>query len=384
MDNMGEVEMHNANSPIPETSPTSCHGEFTPSSARIGEQSPDGCVTSTHNAALPHDVRSRKNKQVGTGLDVDGSVGAGRSPVRSERNSGASTDAFGDYLRRIGREELLTAEGEVDLARRIEVGLFAGEKIARGVADPALERELKCLVHEGQLAKRRFIEANLRLVVSVAKHYSGLGMPLMDLVQDGNLGLVRAVEKFDFMTGCKFSTYATWWIRQGIHRGMADKGRMIRIPVHTVEKVNKIKRTRRDLTSTLNREPTARELADATQMPVDAVLRFLRYDNEPTSLHASVGDGIELSDLIVDDDLPQPEEYAATRLQSADIRCCLDALPPRERAILLARFGLDGDGPQTLDQIAALQGVTRERVRQIEKRALLLLHVPRLEYYLGT
>ncbi|TFB50281.1 sigma-70 family RNA polymerase sigma factor [Cryobacterium tagatosivorans] len=306
------------------------------------------------------------------------------SAPSSARYGRASTDAFGDYLRRIGKGALLTAEDEVDLARRIEVGLFAEEKLLKGsIDDPALERELAWLVHDGRRSKNHFIEANLRLVVSIAKHYSGRGVPIMDLVQDGNIGLVRAVEKFDFMTGYKFSTYATWWIRQAIHRGMADKSRMIRIPVHTAEKLNKIKRIRRDLTSTLDRDPTVRELAEATQIPARDVARLLQYDNEPISLHSPVGDGIgDISELIIDDDLPQPDEYATIALRAADITFYLDALPPRERAILQARFGLDGDAPRTLDQIALIQGVTRERVRQIEKRALALLHVPRLERYL--
>lgn len=299
----------------------------------------------------------------------------------------ASTDAFGDYLRRIGKGSLLTAEQEVDLARRIEVGLFAEARLLSdhgvGSRDPADERELAWLVHDGRRAKNQFIEANLRLVVSIAKHYSGRGVPIMDLVQDGNMGLVRAVEKYDFMTGYKFSTYATWWIRQAIHRGMADKSRMIRIPVHTAEKLNKIKRIRRDLTSVLDREPTAREIGEAAQLPVRDVLRLLQYDNEPISLHTPVGDGAgDMGELIIDDDLPQPDEHATLTLRAADIRYFLDTLPPRERSILRARFGLDGNEPRTLDQIAHIEGVTRERVRQIEKRALALLHVPRLEHYL--
>ena len=300
--------------------------------------------------------------------------------------SAASTDAFGDYLRRIGKGTLLNAEQEVDLARRIEVGLFAEARLLRDAdtpRDPADQRELAWLVHDGRRAKNQFIEANLRLVVSIAKHYSGRGVPIMDLVQDGNMGLVRAVEKYDFMTGYKFSTYATWWIRQAIHRGMADKSRMIRIPVHTAEKLNKIKRIRRDLTSVLDRDPTAREIGEAAQLPVRDVLRLLQYDNEPISLHTPVGDGAgDMAELIIDDDLPQPDEHATLTLRAADIRFFLDTLPPRERSILRARFGLDGNEPRTLDQIAHIEGVTRERVRQIEKRALALLHVPRLEHYL--
>jgi RNA polymerase primary sigma factor len=294
-----------------------------------------------------------------------------------------SADAFGDYLRTIGRKALLTAEEEVSLARRIEVGLFADAKLQQGTTEPTLQRELAWLAHDGQRAKNHFIEANLRLVVSIAKNYSGRGVPIMDLVQDGNMGLIRAVEKFDFMTGYKFSTYATWWIRQSIHRGIADKSRLIRIPVHTAEKVNKIKRLRRDLTSTLDRDPTVQELSEATEIPAREVTRLLRYDREPVSLHTPVGDGLgELSELIIDDDLPQPEEYAILALRAADISFYLHALPPREQSILQARFGLDGGQPQTLDQIAATQCVTRERVRQIEKRALALLHVPRLQRYL--
>lgn len=298
-------------------------------------------------------------------------------------HSGASTDTFGDYLRRIGKGPLLSAEDEVDLARRIEVGVFAQAKLDAGESDPTLQRELASLAHRGKRAKNSFIEANLRLVVSIAKHYSGRGVPIMDLVQDGNIGLVRAVEKYDFMTGYKFSTYATWWIRQAIHRGMADKSRMIRIPVHTAEKLNKIKRIRRDLTNSFDREPTMREIAEISQIPVRDVAKLLKYDNEPISLHAPVGDGLgDMSELIIDGDLPQPDEYATQVLQAADINFYLDALPTREQSILRARFGLDGSEPQTLDQIALTEGVTRERVRQIEKRALALLHVPRLERYL--
>ena len=316
------------------------------------------------------------------------SPSAAASAAATSRYSRASTDAFGDYLRRIGKGPLLSAEDEVDLARKIEVGLFAEEKMNKAAADgveigPEFKRELTLLVFEGRRAKNHFIEANLRLVVSIAKHYSGRGVPIMDLVQDGNIGLVRAVEKYDFMTGFKFSTYATWWIRQAIHRGMADKSRMIRIPVHTAEKLNKIKRIRRDLTSTLDREPTLKEIAELSQIAVRDVSRLLQYDNEPISLHAPVGDGIgDIAELIIDDDLPQPDEYATITLRAADITFYLDALPDRERSILTARFGLTGDEPRTLDQIAVIQGVTRERVRQIEKRALALLKVPRLERYL--
>lgn len=302
---------------------------------------------------------------------------------RTQSSYSRTSDAFGDYLRTIGKVALLTAEEEVDLARRIEVGLFAAAKLEDGVADRTLARELSHLANDGRRAKNRFIEANLRLVVSIAKHYSGRGVPIMDLVQDGNMGLLRAVEKYDFMTGYKFSTYATWWIRQSIHRGMADKSRMIRIPVHTVEKLNKIKRIRRDLTGILDREPSVPELAEASQVSARDVAKLLRYDNEPVSLHAPVGDGLgDIGELIIDDDMPQPDEYAVMSMRTADIAFYLDGLPRRERSILEARFGLDGGDPQTLDQIALREGVTRERVRQLEKRALMMLNVPCLERYL--
>ncbi|MEB0202642.1 sigma-70 family RNA polymerase sigma factor [Cryobacterium sp. 5I3] len=304
-------------------------------------------------------------------------------PAVAGRYTREATDTFGDYLRRIGKGPLLSAEDEVNLARRIEVGLFAAEKLSHGVDDPEISRELSWLAHDGGRAKNHFIEANLRLVVSIAKHYSGRGVPIMDLVQDGNIGLVRAVEKYDFTTGYKFSTYATWWIRQAIHRGIADKSRMIRIPVHTAEKLNKIKLIRRDLMISLDREPTIQELAAATLLTAQDVSRLLSYDREPISLDMPIGDGVgDISELIQDGDLPEPEEYATLTLRRADISFHLHRLPSREQAILTARFGLDGDEPHTLEQVAAVQGVTRERVRQIEKRALALLRVARLEQYL--
>ncbi|TFB56328.1 sigma-70 family RNA polymerase sigma factor [Cryobacterium tagatosivorans] len=304
-------------------------------------------------------------------------------PSSGARYDRGSTDAFGDYLTKIGKETLLTALEEVDLARRIEVGLFAAERLQQGVSDPTHQRELAWLAHDGKRAKNRFIEANLRLVVSIAKHYSGRGAPIMDLVQDGNIGLMRAVEKFNYMVGFKFSTYATWWIRQSIHRGMADKVRMIRVPVHTAEKLNKIKRTRRDLTSMLERDPTVGDIAEASDILPSEVVKLLKYDQEPISLATPVGDGAaDISELIIDGDCAQPDECGMLALRTIDISFYLDALPEREQSILRARFGLTGDAPFTLDQIAVVEGVTRERVRQIESRALAALRVPRLRLYL--
>jgi len=296
----------------------------------------------------------------------------------------ASCDAFSAYLHRLGNGSLLTADQEVDLARQIEVGLFAEARLSGGSCDPTLARELTYLVCDGQRARNRFIECNLRLVVSIAKRYAGRSTPIMDIVQDGNIGLVRAVEKYDFMSGYKFSTYATWWIRQAIHRGIADKARMIRLPAHTAEKLNRIKRAQSELSVGLDRSPTVPELAEATELEISDVLKLLGYDMEPLSLQTPVGDGAAvISEIIVDDDLPEPDHYAAQAMQTHDINRALAGLPDRERAILRARFGLDGDEPQTLDQLAAMFQVTRERIRQLEKRALVLLRVPRLKDYLG-
>ncbi|MFT2818146.1 RNA polymerase sigma factor RpoD/SigA [Leifsonia sp. A12D58] len=294
-----------------------------------------------------------------------------------------STDIFGDYLHKIGVSPLLTAEQEVSLARDIEIGVLARDKLEHTVDDPTLCRELAWLVHAGEVAKRRFIESNLRLVVSIAKRYAGRGVPVMDLVQDGNLGLIRAVEKYDYASGYKFSTYGTWWIRQSIHRGLADKSRMIRIPVHTVEKMNMVKRMRRELLGELEREPTDAELANAAQLSASDIAALQRLDNEPISLYTPIGDGTgDISEIIIDDDTVQPEDYAVGTLQHADIEFFLDSLPEREHRILNARFGLTGEDPLTLNQIAAIEGVTKERIRQLQKRALRLMNVAKLQRYL--
>ena len=294
----------------------------------------------------------------------------------------SSTDIFGDYLHKIGVSPLLTAEEEVMLARDIEVGVLAREKM-ESADDAVLKRELAWLAHAGDVAKRRFIESNLRLVVSIAKRYAGRGVPVMDLVQDGNLGLIRAVEKYDYASGYKFSTYGTWWIRQSIHRGLADKSRMIRIPVHTVEKMNMVKRMRRELLGELEREPTEQELATAAQLSATDIATLQRFDNEPISLYTPIGDGSgDISEIIIDDDTVQPEDYAVGTLQHADIEYFLDCLPEREHRILNARFGLTGEDPLTLNEIANIEGVTKERIRQLQKRALRLMNVSKLQRYL--
>ncbi|MFJ3384574.1 RNA polymerase primary sigma factor [Curtobacterium sp. PhB130] len=289
---------------------------------------------------------------------------------------GASVDQVGDYLRHIGRLSLLTAEEEADIARRIEVGLFAGEKLATEQGLPkALQRELKWLVRDGERAKERMITSNLRLVVSIAKRYSQRGLPFMDVIQEGNLGLVRAVEKFDFTQGYKFSTYATWWIRQAISRGLADKARTIRIPVHTVELINKISRTERDLTVDLGRAPMPEEVAAELSMSVEELVDLKGRSHEPVSIHTVVGDSddSELGDFIEDEDAASPNELTETTLLHRDIRSIVAELPSDEANVIRMRYGLDDDKPMTLDEISKIVHTTRQAVSRVESRAKLRL-----------
>ncbi|MDH6237494.1 sigma-70 family RNA polymerase sigma factor [Cryobacterium sp. CG_9.6] len=297
-------------------------------------------------------------------------------------SSGRCTvDGFGDYLRKIGRTPLLTAAEEVELAQRIEVGLCAADKLTQVSTDQVLTRELEWLHQDGVQAKNEFIEANLRLVVSVAKHYHSFGLSIMDLVQDGNIGLVRAVEKFDFATGFKFSTYAVWWIRQAVHRGICDRSRMIRVPTHTAEQITTLIRVARDLETELQRQATLEELADAMLMKKRDVARLFNYDREPLSLATPIGDG-EISEMIIDEDRLEPDDYANAKRQKTDITFYLDALPSQERSVLVAHFGLEGQESATLEQISHVEGVTKARIRQLEKRALAGMHVPCLKQYL--
>ena len=289
---------------------------------------------------------------------------------------GASVDQVGDYLRHIGRLPLLTAAEEADIARRIEVGLFAEEKLAtETIADKQLVRELKWLVRDGQRAKERMITSNLRLVVSIAKRYSQRGLPFMDVIQEGNLGLVRAVEKFDFTQGYKFSTYATWWIRQAISRGLADKARTIRIPVHTVELINKISRTERDLTVDLGRAPSAEEVAAELSLDVEELLDLKGRSHEPVSIHTVVGDSddSELGDFIEDEDAASPNEMTENALLHRDIRSIVAELPSDEANVIRMRYGLDDDKPMTLDEISKVVHTTRQAVSRVESRAKLRL-----------
>jgi RNA polymerase primary sigma factor len=280
------------------------------------------------------------------------------------------------YLREIGRVALLTAEMEVDLAKRIEAGLFANEKL-RGHRDGetkipiAMRRDLAEIVIDGERAKRHLLEANLRLVVSLAKRYQGRGLDLLDLVQEGNLGLVRAVEKFDYAKGYKFSTYATWWIRQALQRALADQGRTIRVPVHMAELITKVTRTRRDLTQTLGREPLAEELGEPLGMTPEKIEEILRYGRDTLSLQAPVGDDdAVLGDFITDTDSVDPQLAVETQMLQGQLSEVLDALPERSAIVMKMRFGLVDGRPRTLDEVGRHLGLTRERIRQIERDTL--------------
>ena len=302
---------------------------------------------------------------------------------------GISTDLVRAYLNGIGRTKLLTAAQEVDLARRIEAGLFADEKLATCTPVSAeLRADLELIVAEGRAAKDHLLEANLRLVVSIAKRYTGRGMAFLDLIQEGNLGLIRAVEKFDYAKGYKFSTYATWWIRQAITRAMADQARTIRIPVHMVEQVNRMVRARRELAVTLGREPTVAEVARALEIPEIQVIELISYDREPVSLDQAVGDDGEsaLGDFVASvDPRTEPGDAAAQGELRNEVSIVLATLSQREQAVIRLRFGLDDGRQRTLDEVGREFGLSRERIRQIEKVTLLKLRAPeraqRLEAY---
>lgn len=300
-------------------------------------------------------------------------------PAVTTTISGATADPVKDYLKQIGKVALLNAELEVELAKRIEAGLFAEEKLATSKnLTREMERDLKWVVKDGQRAKSHLLEANLRLVVSLAKRYTGRGMQFLDLIQEGNLGLIRAVEKFDYTKGYKFSTYATWWIRQAITRAMADQARTIRIPVHMVEVINKLARVQRQLLQDLGREPTPEELARELDMTPEKVVEVQKYGREPISLSTPLGeDGdSEFGDLIEDTEAVVPADAVGFKLLQRELERILDSLHPREAGVIRSRFGL-GDGVQkTLDQIGEEFGVTRERIRQIESKTMSKLRHP--------
>ena len=301
-------------------------------------------------------------------------------PVQQVTVAGATADPVKDYLKQIGKVSLLNAEQEVDLARRIEAGLYAEELLKTTSNDltSRQRRELHILAQDGQQAKNHLLEANLRLVVSLAKRYTGRGMQFLDLIQEGNLGLIRAVEKFDYTKGYKFSTYATWWIRQAITRAMADQARTIRIPVHMVEVINKLARVQRQMLQDLGREPTPEELAKELDMTPEKVVEVQKYGREPISLHTPLGeDGdSEFGDLIEDSEAIVPADAVSFTLLQEQLHRVLDTLSEREAGVVSMRFGLGDGQPKTLDEIGKVYGVTRERIRQIEAKALRKLRQP--------
>ena len=317
-----------------------------------------------------------KNENEGFVLSDDDEDDA---PAQQVAAAGATADPVKDYLKQIGKVPLLNAEQEVELAKRIEAGLFAEDKLAHSdKLAPKLKRELEIVAEDGRRAKNHLLEANLRLVVSLAKRYTGRGMLFLDLIQEGNLGLIRAVEKFDYTKGYKFSTYATWWIRQAITRAMADQARTIRIPVHMVEVINKLARVQRQMLQDLGREPTPEELAKELDMTPEKVVEVQKYGREPISLHTPLGeDGdSEFGDLIEDSEAVVPADAVSFTLLQEQLHSVLDTLSEREAGVVSMRFGLTDGQPKTLDEIGKVYGVTRERIRQIESKTMSKLRHP--------
>jgi RNA polymerase primary sigma factor len=319
----------------------------------------------------------------GTGEDeppVSGDDDEDRPAAPGAAAVGASADPVKDYLKQIGKVPLLNARQEVELAKRIEAGLFAEEKLAEGSgvlrADQSLDLEL--VAEDGRRAKDHLVEANLRLVVSLARRYTGRGMLFLDLIQEGNLGLIRGVEKFDYTRGYKFSTYATWWIRQAITRAMADQARTIRLPVHIVEAIGRMARVQRQLLQDLGRDPTPDELATELDMTPERLVEVQKYGREPISLHTPLGeDGdSEFGDLIEDSEAIQPGEAVSFTLLQEQLHSVLDTLSEREAGVVSMRFGLNDGQPRTLDEIGKVYGVTRERIRQIESNTMSKLRHP--------
>ncbi|MBO6020781.1 MAG: RNA polymerase sigma factor [Aeriscardovia sp.] len=311
-------------------------------------------------------------------------IGKGRdlpSHEHLDNVAGASADPVKDYLKQIGRVSLLTADEERDLSERIEAGLYAQhilDTAKEGELSFEYRRQLQWAANDGKKAKDHLLEANLRLVVSLAKRYIGRGMHFLDLIQEGNLGLIRAVEKFDYTKGFKFSTYATWWIRQAITRAMADQARTIRVPVHMVEVINKLSRIQRRMLQDLGREPTTEELANELNMPIEKVEEVQKYGREPISLHTPLGEegDSEFGDLIEDTDAISPQDAVAFSILQEEFRQVLSTLSPREAGVIKMRYGLEDGQPKTLDDIGRIYGVTRERIRQIESKTMSKLRHP--------
>ncbi|MGY1690952.1 RNA polymerase sigma factor [Geodermatophilus sp. SYSU D01105] len=303
--------------------------------------------------------------------------------ARKDAELTASADSVRAYLKQIGKVALLNAEEEVDLAKRIEAGLYAAERLRQAEEEgqklsPQMRRDLNWIVRDGERAKNHLLEANLRLVVSLAKRYTGRGMAFLDLIQEGNLGLIRAVEKFDYTKGYKFSTYATWWIRQAITRAMADQARTIRIPVHMVEVINKLGRIQRELLQDLGREPTPEELAKEMDITPDKVLEIQQYAREPISLDQTIGDegDSQLGDFIEDSEAVVAVDAVSFTLMQDQLTSVLQTLSEREAGVVRLRFGLTDGQPRTLDEIGQVYGVTRERIRQIESKTMSKLRHP--------
>ncbi|MCW0214505.1 MAG: sigma-70 family RNA polymerase sigma factor [Pseudonocardia sp.] len=333
---------------------------------------------------LPSQRTSSDDTEVVDTETTDASTPTGRPELTAEDLDAQSpaADLVRVYLNGIGKTALLTAAQEVDLARRIEAGVFAKYKLDTAaetgeVIDEDLARDYRAIVRDGSRARNHLLEANLRLVVSLAKRYTGRGMPLLDLIQEGNLGLIRAVEKFDYAKGFKFSTYATWWIRQAITRGMADQARTIRLPVHLVEQVNKLARIKRDMHQRMGREATHEEMAEESGLPIEKIADLLDHARDPVSLDMPVGNDEEapLGDFIEDAEAADAENTVISHLLHDDLRRVLSTLEDREQAVIRMRYGLDDGQPRTLDQIGRRFGLSRERVRQIEREVMAKLRI---------
>ncbi len=359
--------------------------ELTEAGVQLGNEAsgPAGAAAGGNAAAVPQLAADAEL------ADVDAELAELASPAPQASTSGPETDlddqtsVMGDsvhtYLKSIGRRSLLTAEDEVNLAKRIEAGLFAEYKLeTEKRLSKQYRADLEAVAADGRRAKAHMLEANLRLVVSVAKKYSDRGLSLLDVVQEGNLGLIRAVEKFDYTKGYKFSTYAMWWIRQAIQRGFADSARTIRLPVHVLEMLSKLSRVERDMHQRLGREPTPEELAVELDRTPDQIEELLRTSRQPISLDSTIGEDGETSigDLIEDVDAPEAGELVDRQLMADQLRHALDALTPREATIMSMRFGLYDGNPHTLDEIGKALGLTRERIRQLEKQSLSKLRHP--------
>ena len=312
------------------------------------------------------------------GIEIVEPAGPEETAERAPEPRVVSSDPVRMYLREIGRVPLLSADQEVDLAKRVEAGVLAAEQLLRADLPADLRRDLVLLARDGEVAKSRLVEANLRLVVSIAKRYAGRGMLFLDLIQEGNLGLIRAVEKFDYARGFKFSTYATWWIRQAITRAIADQGRTIRIPVHMIEVINKVLRQQRQMNQEMGYEPTREQIAEALDLTVEKVEDALRLAQEPVSLEAPVGaeDEARLGDLIEDAQAVRPADAASLMFMHTQLADVLHTLSEREQRVIAMRFGLDDGMARTLEEVGREFGVTRERIRQIEAKTLSKLRVP--------